>query len=437
MPPQEAPDLEGLGPEKFQESFRNRHQKESDRLRIEIEGLVRQANILLHGNVRLPPRPNPGKRNDREGLLEATLEKSAWYRHEIKRLRKDLESWDRLCSGPNCVGAQERDPMETYNLLVEKRKELQRLQRNGTGLDRVAAAQRKAEAEQNALTPENETRLRNAKDDVEQQKRLHIRMQAERQKVVAAKKKAEQEVRAANTELRSKAAQLQRPPRPTKTDPQGGEPQQLRQLRRDVDILSEAVWQDERKHKAGQRDDEQQLDYQRRAIAKLRTDCAGHDVEIAKLRAVLTVEEGAEILPPVLASPRGGGISEGSPHEVFSPSAEKPSAPSPPSARKPAVSSLPSPTTSASARSPGNAPAVTETEVDAEESDDMAALVAPMQHVTSSGAASVPQVPSVANPLPHVGGGLAKADIFARLAEASISGLLPQKLQEGSPRIGK
>jgi len=300
---------DGSLPEKLQESFRSRHQKEADRLRSEIEELVQQARVMLHGQdprSRLPPKPLEGKRAVRENQLEACLEKANWYRQEIKRLRKDVESWDRVCGGGRSTEqqAQDRDPMETYNLLVERRKELQRLQHNGQGLDRVAAAQRRAEVEQNAMSPDVEDRLRRAKDEVELQKRLNIRLQAERQKVVASKKQEEQELRAANVELRRKAAQLQRPPRPTNPAAHSGkESQKMEQLRRDVDILSEAVRQDERKHKVFTRDDEQNLEHTRRAVAKLRSDVAGHEVQTSQLRIALRSEGSHEILAPCAEGP--------------------------------------------------------------------------------------------------------------------------------------
>jgi len=349
--------LDGGNPEKFHESFRNRHQKEADRLRHEIEDLVRQAKILLHGpepKSRLPPRPTGGKRAEREKELEVTLEKANWYRHEIKKLRRDLESWDRV-SNFACNGATERDPMETYNLLVEKRKELHRLQRNGHGLDRVVAAQRRAEAEQNTLSPDIEDRLHRAKDEVEQQKRLNIKLQADRQKLTVARKQAEQEVRAATGELKRKEAQLQRPPRAAK--PVGnGESKEMKQLRRDVDILVEAVRQDERKHKVSQRDDEQQVELTRRAVAKARSEVAAHEAEILQLRAALAGDE------PLSA------------HRILSPCSE---------VSHGRVEPLVHPEPEASARAhpamlaPVGRPARNEgLEADGEEADDMAPLVA-------------------------------------------------------------
>lgn len=475
----EGTDSEAACPEKFHESFRNRHQKEADRLRSEIEGLVRQANVMLHGNARHPPRPKVGGGRN-EGLLEATIEKSAWYRHEIKRLRRDLENWDRLCSGPTCnVGAQDRDPMETYNLLVERRKELQKLQRNGHGLDRVAAAQRRAETEQNALSPEVDDRLRHAKDEAEKQKRLHVRMTAERQKVVTAKKKAEQEMRTANKELRTKAAQLQRPPRPTKAVAHvGGAREQLKHLQRDVDILSEAVWQDERKHKVSQVDDETQIEHTRTTIAKLRATCASYEAQISKLRAEAggTGDEPTpDFSAPVVPSPRGlGGISERSPREqVLSPP--------PPKALKSQASASKSPASVASRASPQAAvasptsvaasPSVNKAtpstaqeriaaiaarmdsqapEMDAEESDDMAALVAPSPRglnimsiqekliaadLSNSRAGSKEPLQKLGSKeslsAQHVGcSNFNIQEIGAKLAEAGLSGALQQKLHD-------
>jgi hypothetical protein len=73
------------------------------------------------------------------------------------------------------------------------------------------------------------------------------------------------------------------------------EQKKLRNLQRDVDILSSAIRQDERKFKAAEREDEQQLEMTRRQITKLTADIAGHEAEIAKLRADLK------------RTPRGGG----------------------------------------------------------------------------------------------------------------------------------
>merc|ERR1719461_869696 len=103
--------------------------------------------------------------------------------------------------------------MEVQNLLAERRKELRQLQKSGDGLDRIAAAQRKAEAQQNALRPEVEEKLNQAKREVEAQKRKNANLQAERLKLFNARKAAEEELRTAGAQLRGRAAQLQRPPR--------------------------------------------------------------------------------------------------------------------------------------------------------------------------------------------------------------------------------
>jgi hypothetical protein len=246
--------------------------------------------------------------------------------------------------------------METYNLLVERRKELQELQRNGQGLDRIAAVQRQAEAAQNSLDPVLEGRLRRAKDEVEQQKRLNVKLQADRQKLAPARKQAEQEVRSANCELRSKAAQLQRPPRaPSNPVDQSSEDKHLRQLRRDSDILSEALRQDERKFKSSEREASQDFDMAR--MEKLQADVAAHEAEIVKLNALLAsenhsgpsalVECGAHGYPPVL------------PASVNS---------SPCQASQPALTLVVQADADSSCQEP---------EVDVEESDDMSALVAP------------------------------------------------------------
>lgn len=288
-----------------------RHQAEAYRLRSEIEELVRQARALLYGedhNRRFPPRPAAGKRADRQNELEAALEKADWYRRDIKRLRRELES-SYISKGP--AEAKDRDPMEVHNLLCERRQELQRIQRSGEGLDRVAAAQRRAEAAQNALTPEIEDRLRRTKDEVEQQKRLNIRLQHDRPKVVNARKKVEEEVRAMNGEVRSKAAKLQRPGRPVAAG-YDAEPGKIRQLRRDVDILTQAVHQDERKYKASQREDEQQLEFMRRHAEKLQDDIGHHEAEIRRVRAEIRGEDPeADVLSPSIASARSVAAKNG------------------------------------------------------------------------------------------------------------------------------
>jgi len=79
-----------------------------------------------------------------------------------KRLRREYEGRDKLGGGPN--NPRDKDPMEVQNLLAEKRKELSDLCKVGEGLDRIADAQKRAEAAQNALSPEVAERLARMKD---------------------------------------------------------------------------------------------------------------------------------------------------------------------------------------------------------------------------------------------------------------------------------
>jgi len=278
----------------------------------EIEELVRQARILLHGGPEgAKPKGSSAKRAERERELEAALEKTDWYQKEIKKLRQELKGRDRLCGGPNDPG--DRDPMELQNLLTEKTKELQRVRKTGEGLDRIAEVQRKAEVAQNALSPEIEQRLRFMKNEVEHQKRQNVRLQTERQKVTAARKKAEEEVRTASSELRSKAAQLQKPPRPGAGGAAGAskaESNVLRQLRRDVEILKEAARQDERKHRAAQREEAQEVELTSNLISSLKESVAEHEAALAKLRADLRGAGGGKPpLAPDILSPSSQSVS--------------------------------------------------------------------------------------------------------------------------------
>lgn len=198
-------------------------------------------------------------------------------------MRRELESRDSLGGGP--YDPRDRDPMEIPNLLAEKRKDLRALRRSGEGLDRIAAAQRRAEAAQNALSPEIEERLRKGKHRVEQQKRLNVKLHAEWLRTRSTQKKAEEEVRAVVVELRNKTAQLQRPQ--PGSPGEGGESRVLRQLRRDADILREAVRQDERKLRALAREDEGAAVFGRKQNASLRQKISEQEEELDRLKAEL------------------------------------------------------------------------------------------------------------------------------------------------------
>merc|ERR1719454_1492633 len=126
------------------------------------------------------------------------------------------------------------------------------------------------------MSPRVEEKLRRIKGEVEQQKRLNVRLQAERQKVGNARKKAEEEARVAGGELRSKAAELRRPAQRSEQgaggdSPRPVDPKLLKQLRRDIDILTEAVRQDDRKFKLAQREDANEVEFASRQIFELRT----------------------------------------------------------------------------------------------------------------------------------------------------------------------
>jgi len=288
-----------------------RHQAEAARLRSEIEELVKQARLLLNGDAYMgrQPMPNVGKRAEREKELESCLEKVDWHRREIKRLRQELDSKDQVSGGSK--GQRDRDPMELQNLLAERRRELQKLQHSGEGLDRVASAQRRAEAEQNALRPEVEEKLAKMQKEVAQQKRKNAKLQADRQKLSSARKAAEDELRSANGEVRSKVAQLQPPQRPPRMPGAGGggcaspvaqsatpaaggpagapgeEPREIKQLRQNIDILREAIRQDERRFKGSQKEDSQEIEFASNHIAELKQSIADREAEVAKLQAQL------------------------------------------------------------------------------------------------------------------------------------------------------
>lgn len=289
------------------EAAEQQHQEEVSHLRAKVEELVRQARVLLHGEAhsKVSPRPLLAKRAEREQELEKALEKADWYRHEIKRLQKEVETRGGARGGGNPIGdPQERDPMELQNLLAQKRKELHRLKRSGEGLDRIAEVQRRAEAEQNSMTPGNAEKLNRAKEEVEQQRRLNVKLFSERQKLMSACKKAEAQVRSAEQDLRNKAAELRLPPRMPgdaagkaggregSGRDSGAEPQVLKQLQRDVDILKEAVRQDERKFRSAERAQENEAQSTSDGIDELRRNESKREAEVARLRAELRRGEG-------------------------------------------------------------------------------------------------------------------------------------------------
>jgi len=291
-----------------------RHKEEATRLRAEVEALVQRARVLLHGEAHSkPPQAKSGKRAEREHELEAALEKAEWYRKESKRLQQELASVEERPVGlANAADVRGHDPMELQNLVAQKRKELHNLKKSGEGLDKIARAQRKAEAAQNALSPQVEERLKHAKEEVEQQKRLNMQLFAERQKLAGVRKKLDGEVRAAQNELRSREKELPVAARGAAKERAGhgqgksvgpahrGESAVLKQLRRDVDIIREAIRQDDRKFKASQREEEQEADAMSRQVATLEDSIAKHEEEVSKIKGLLDKHG----LTPAVNSPR-------------------------------------------------------------------------------------------------------------------------------------
>lgn len=278
-----------------------------------------EARLLLNGEAdtgRPPPRPSQkpegvARRAERERELQGCLEKVDWYRREIKLLRQELDSRDHVLGGP--TDPRDRDPMELQNVLAERRKELLQLQRSGEGLERLAAAQRRAEAAQNALRPEVEERLQRAKKEVEQQKRKNAKLQTDRLKLSNARKAADEELRAAGAQLKANAAQLQRPTRPAAGANAGaaaaygggsGDPPKLRQLRQNVDILREAVRQDERKFAAALRELAQDIESAQDHNAGMQASLAAREAQLLSLQANLQQHQASSQQP----SPRIGAL---------------------------------------------------------------------------------------------------------------------------------
>eukprot|EP00913_Durusdinium_trenchii_P035499 g33220.t1 len=242
-----------------QDDAAERHQAEAARLRAEIEQLVQRARLLLRGESSRPPAPRAPhpRRAERDRELEQALEKADW--------EPSSNPWD----------SRDKDPMELYNLLAEKRKELQQLQRVSEGLEHAAEVQRKAESEQSFVRPEIEERLQKAKLEVEQQKRLNVKLQADRLKLSNQRKAVEEDLRKVGSELRSKAALLHRKGLP---GTEKGGASVLEQLRREVDILRGALRQDERKHRAMLKEDSQEARSERPKLQSSDLPLAMHHV---------------------------------------------------------------------------------------------------------------------------------------------------------------
>merc|ERR1719171_2066189 len=144
-----------------------RQEAEGARLRNELGLLAQRARAALAGEgtkqVAKPSSARSKQKDDSDAQMQDALQKIEWYRAEIKRLRQELEGRERL----NLAGGREdRDPMELLNLIAERRAVLKELSKESKGLDRIAEAQRRAEAAQSAMSPEVEERLRKLQEEV-------------------------------------------------------------------------------------------------------------------------------------------------------------------------------------------------------------------------------------------------------------------------------
>lgn len=259
-----------------------RQRAEAATLRSQLEELVHRARVLLNGESSAGRPPVPAAtRGQRDREFEQCLEKVEWHRREIKRLRKEIDARDQAFSKKDAKG---RDPTELRNLLVERRRELQQLQRAGEGLERVASAQKRAEAEQNVVKPDLQEKLARIRKEFEMHKRKNIKLQSERLKVSTARKKAEEDVRDANQDARSKAAQLKPQQTRGRSPNTGFGKDSLKQLRQNVDILREAKRQDERKFRIAQREESQEAEFSQQQVAELRELVVHKETEIAKYR---------------------------------------------------------------------------------------------------------------------------------------------------------
>eukprot|EP00927_Polykrikos_kofoidii_P054345 TRINITY_DN48773_c0_g1_i1.p1 TRINITY_DN48773_c0_g1~~TRINITY_DN48773_c0_g1_i1.p1 ORF type:complete len:371 (+),score=77.67 TRINITY_DN48773_c0_g1_i1:98-1210(+) len=273
-----------------------KHLAEVARLRAVVVDLVHHAKILLHGDgyEKVGKAPSHAKAIERDQEMEVTLEKTEWYRKENKLLRQQVEgAYNRRPSGPS--DPRERDPMELQNLLVERRKELQRLKKDGAGLDRVAEAQRRAETTQNSINPEVEAKLRRMKGQVDQQKMMNVKLQAERQKMNELRIKTEEDVRSAGSDLRNKAAELRRPPQSHRSDNgngKGDDQKSVKQLQRDMDIVRDAIEKDDRRFKAAMREDRQESEDTSKQMGMHQESIQKLEVEIAKHQCLLRASNG-------------------------------------------------------------------------------------------------------------------------------------------------
>eukprot|EP00747_Dinoflagellata_sp_TGD_P167365 gnl/TRDRNA2_/TRDRNA2_191642_c0_seq1.p1 gnl/TRDRNA2_/TRDRNA2_191642_c0~~gnl/TRDRNA2_/TRDRNA2_191642_c0_seq1.p1 ORF type:complete len:431 (-),score=118.49 gnl/TRDRNA2_/TRDRNA2_191642_c0_seq1:80-1372(-) len=266
-----------------------RHRDESLRHRAELEELLRRAQALQSCKfLRRGQKPGTvaAAKADRESELDAVLERTVQYRQEIKRLRRELESRERAAAG------EHRDPMELPNQISQRRRELSALQRAGAGLDKVAEAQKRAERAQNAVNPEIAEKKKFLKEGVEKERQLYIKLMAEKQRADKARKSSESEVRKAERELNGKAKQLERP---SHVSPKGRglieEPPKLKLLRRDADILAEAVRQDERRLQLRKNEDDQLVGHARSQISKLNESIANREANLGRLREELRQSE--------------------------------------------------------------------------------------------------------------------------------------------------
>lgn len=260
----------------------NSHE-EATTLRSEIDELVRQAKVLLYGEGRAarPPKPGNARRMEREQQLEAALERNDWYRRDNRRLRKDIEVLEQQ---EVVLDGHEKDPVELQNLLSQRRKELLLLRKNGEGLDRIAEVQRRAEVEQKALRPSVNHRLQSGKSEIEQQKRLNVRLQADRLRLVTEQKHAEARARLFGQEFRQKEKLVLKSPGPAETD------SVLRSLQREIKVLTEALRQDDKKFRGAMHEEDQSVEQIHEKVVRLEKNVKDRDFTVRCLQADLRDE---------------------------------------------------------------------------------------------------------------------------------------------------
>jgi len=258
-----------------------KHRAEVKQLRLDIQSLVSRARLVsLENETTTGYGAVQTAEHDREIAFDNFFERRAWYHVEIKRMRQDMEKRERIASA--IFERLGRDPMEVCNLVVERKRELQRVLRVGESLDRVRRGQRKAESVQNALRPEVARCLSRMQAALEKQKRRHATLQSQRNIAISARKVAIDELRAACEEVHRKSTLLQRhAPRPG-LDSHSGE-KLLRYLQSNIDILKEALKQDEKKFQLAQRAELREAETAANDLATLRHIIADHQANLVAL----------------------------------------------------------------------------------------------------------------------------------------------------------